>query len=229
MRLRTGTRRPCASPGAGEATLLEEIPLHATRVLDVGAGDGRLLGLVLRARPHARGVALDFSPAMLQRLTERFASDARVDIIAHDCEHPLPAPGCDAVVSSFAVHHLPHERKRRLYEEIWAVLDPGGVFCNLEHVASPTPARASPLPDGDGHHARRKSVEQVAGCRDPVVVASRDRLCGSRLLLEVAGTGAAYGPQRCRNVAKAPQRLTRKRDVTGGMMAAGGPSPSIRW
>jgi SAM-dependent methyltransferase len=47
---------------AGEAALLEEIPPHASRALDVGAGDGRLLDLVLRARPHARGVALDFSP-----------------------------------------------------------------------------------------------------------------------------------------------------------------------
>jgi tRNA (cmo5U34)-methyltransferase len=127
---------------AGEAVLLEELPPAATRVLDLGSGDGRLLGLVLLARPAARGVALDFSPPMLQRLRERFAGDRRVEVVGHDLADPLPALGAfDAVVSSFAIHHLEHPRKRALCGEVWGALEPGGVFCNLEHVASPT-ARA---------------------------------------------------------------------------------------
>jgi SAM-dependent methyltransferase len=125
---------------AGEAALLEEVPAEVQRILDLGAGDGRLLALVLLARPEARGVALDFSPSMLQQLRNRFATDPRVEVIEHDLEVPLPELGMfDVVVSSFAIHHLPHERKRQLDEEVWGVLRPGGVFCNLEHVASPTP------------------------------------------------------------------------------------------
>jgi SAM-dependent methyltransferase len=125
---------------AGEAALLEEVPPAPRRVLDLGAGDGRLLHLVLLARPQARGVALDFSPLMLRRLRERFASGPRVEVVEHDLEAPIPELGTfDSVVSSFAIHHLAHDRKRRLYAEVWAALAPGGVFCNLEHVASPTP------------------------------------------------------------------------------------------
>jgi inorganic pyrophosphatase/ubiquinone/menaquinone biosynthesis C-methylase UbiE len=125
---------------AGEQALLDEIPTALGRVLDLGSGDGRLLDLVLQARPQATGVALDFSPAMLRQLLGRFASTPRVAIVDHNLDHPLPDLGAfDAVVSSFAIHHLPHERKRQLYEEVWALLQPGGVFCNLEHVASASP------------------------------------------------------------------------------------------
>jgi len=125
---------------AGEAALLDEIPGDVRRVLDLGSGDGRLLELVLRGRAHATGVALDFSPHMLDQLHTRFGPLSRAEIVHHNLEFPLPDLGTfDAVVSSFAIHHLTHDRKRHLYQEIWDLLEPGGVFCNLEHVASPSP------------------------------------------------------------------------------------------
>jgi tRNA (cmo5U34)-methyltransferase len=126
----------------GERSLLEWLPTRLSRVLDVGSGDGRLLAVVKIAHPEADAVALDFSLVMLDRLRARFSSDDRVTVVAHDLDDPLPeALGTfDAVVSSFAIHHVTHERKRALYEEIYEKIRPGGVFCNLEHVASPTDA-----------------------------------------------------------------------------------------
>lgn len=131
----------------GEGVLLEVLPERCERVLDLGTGDGRTLALARTARPGAAAVAVDFSPAMLDAFRSRFEGvpDDEVRLVAHDLERPLPAEVTDAgpydaVVSSFAIHHLPHERKASLCREVRSVLRAGGVFANLEHVESATPA-----------------------------------------------------------------------------------------
>jgi tRNA (cmo5U34)-methyltransferase len=115
-------------------------PGDVRRILDLGTGDGRLLTLLQIDRREILGVGLDFSEPMLEAARKRFADDRRVELVEHDLAEPLPTLGhyFDAVVSSFAIHHLEHERKRRLYGEVFDLLEPGGVFTNLEHVTSPT-------------------------------------------------------------------------------------------
>jgi tRNA (cmo5U34)-methyltransferase len=123
----------------GEAALLEFIPPTVRRILDLGSGDGRLLSLVRGVHPDTDAVALDFSPAMLTAARHRFADDSRIRVVEHNLDISLPDLGkFDAIISSFAIHHLVHQRKRELYAEVYKVLNPGGVFCNLEHVSSPS-------------------------------------------------------------------------------------------
>jgi tRNA (cmo5U34)-methyltransferase len=125
----------------GESALLEFILPTVRRILDLGTGDGRLLALVKLDHPDAAAVALDFSPTMIEAAQKRFDCNSSVTVRAHNLDRPLPELGkFDAVVSSFAIHHLTHERKRELYAEVYRALNPGGVFCNLEHVSSPTQA-----------------------------------------------------------------------------------------
>jgi SAM-dependent methyltransferase len=143
----------------GEAALLEFLPEKIGRFLDLGAGGGRLLSLVKSTRPAAEGVALDFSPTMLQVLRDTFGGEPGITIIEHDLARMLPALGSfDAVVSSFAIHHVSHERKRSLYGEIFALLKPGGVFLNLEHVASPNLAL---------HHQFLNAIGYTSETEDP--------------------------------------------------------------
>ena len=125
----------------GEKELLEQIPASTKRVLDLGTGDGRLLALVKLNNPSIEGVALDFSDPMIEHAKKRFANDKHVTIVKHDFSLPLPIEQLgkfDAVVSSLAIHHLSHARKKQLYIEIFNLLNPQGVFCNLEHVSSAT-------------------------------------------------------------------------------------------
>jgi len=123
----------------GEAALLEFIAPGTRRILDLGTGDGRLLALVRQRHPDTEAVAVDFSPAMLNAARKRFVGDTAVEVVEHNMDNPMPALGSfDAVISSFAIHHLVHERKRALSAEVFGLLNAGGVFCNLEHVASPT-------------------------------------------------------------------------------------------
>ena len=131
--------------GEADSALLEFIPNTARRILDLGTGDGRLLALLklalLKEGVHeTEAIALDFSPAMIEAARKRFAGDSSVSVVAHNLDRRLPTLGkFDAVISSIAIHHVVHERKRELYREVHGLLNPGGVFCNLEHVASPTP------------------------------------------------------------------------------------------
>jgi SAM-dependent methyltransferase len=123
----------------GESVLLAHVPRGVRRILDLGTGDGRLIALLQADRPEMLGVGFDFSALMLEAARKRFAGDERIELIEHDLAEPLPAVGhFDAVVSSFAIHHLEHERKRSLYGEVFNLLEPGGVFANFEHVASST-------------------------------------------------------------------------------------------
>jgi ubiquinone/menaquinone biosynthesis C-methylase UbiE len=100
-----------------------------------------LLALVKLNNPSINGVALDFSDPMIEQTKQRFTNDKNVTIVRHDFSLPLPAKqlGCfDAIISSLAIHHLTHSRKKQLYTEIFNLINPKGVFCNLEHVSSAT-------------------------------------------------------------------------------------------
>ena len=117
------------------------LPDSPRTVLDLGCGDGRLAALVLEHRPSVECVlAVDSSPAMLDRARDRFDGDNRVHIREWNLDEPLkPLGSFDVVVAGFSIHHVDDQRKKELFNEVAEQLNDDGIFANLEVVASATP------------------------------------------------------------------------------------------
>jgi cyclopropane fatty-acyl-phospholipid synthase-like methyltransferase len=158
---------------AGEAALVEFLPPAPRRALDLGCGHGRLVQLLLDARPDLEEiVAVDVSPPMLARAAETFADESRVSLRQWDLRDSIAALGdYDVIVSGFAIHHLADTRKRTLFAEIANGLVAGGAFANHEVVASPTPelhdafTTAIGRPDGDPEDALADVESQLTWMR----------------------------------------------------------------
>jgi ubiquinone/menaquinone biosynthesis C-methylase UbiE len=125
--------------------LLGQAPRRISRFLDLGCGDGILGHALLNRYPDSHGVFLDFSESMIAAAKEKLAPNAlRATFIVQDYGQPewvdvLPEHQFDAVVSGLSIHHQPDERKKAIYRTIFDLLAPGGLFLNLEHVASASP------------------------------------------------------------------------------------------
>ena len=135
------------------------------RILDVGSGDAILLATFLETFPNAIGVAVDFSPLMLEQARQRLdkygkrAITVEADLQTSTWKDSLAGP-FNVVVSGFAIHHLPDERKRAIYQEIYDLLADGGVFLNSEHVASTTPRGEQMFDDAMTTHLYQRRKEK---------------------------------------------------------------------
>jgi ubiquinone/menaquinone biosynthesis C-methylase UbiE len=122
--------------------------------LDLGCGDGVLAAAILDEHPEAHGVLVDFSQPMLDSARRQLhVHSHHLEFLEADFAHSswlrrvAPHAPLDAVVSGFAIHHLPDNRKQALFSEILDLLAPEGIFLNIEHVASATRWTESVLDD----------------------------------------------------------------------------------
>jgi ubiquinone/menaquinone biosynthesis C-methylase UbiE len=112
--------------------------------MDVGCGNGILSGAILEKYPRATGVLVDFSKPMLseaKRNLHRYRSQLRfvtADFSGRKWVIATEGANFDAIVSGYAIHHQPDQRKKAIFNEIFRLLNPDGVFVNVEHVAPET-------------------------------------------------------------------------------------------
>ncbi len=132
---------------AFQVEVLGRVARHALtkveRILDLGCGDGVLGRALLAQYPEAACVFVDFNETMLAAARSLVGADAvRSHFVLGDfgvktwVERVQPFAPFDLIVSGFAIHHQPDERKREVYREIYELLAPSGLFLNREHVSS---------------------------------------------------------------------------------------------
>ena len=117
-----------------------------SRILDLGCGDGILGRMLLDAHATAHVIFADISDPMLEASKKQIGDNPRATVVKVDFATRDWVDGLeietpfDVIVSGFAIHHQPHERKKELYAEIYGLLCEGGMFLNLDQVDSATPS-----------------------------------------------------------------------------------------
>ncbi|MFD5146113.1 class I SAM-dependent methyltransferase [Streptomyces sp. NPDC058401] len=113
-------------------------PEGPAEILDLCCGQGRLSGTLLKSFPSVTVTGLDISPAMLSTAAgelsqygERFRTE-QFDLPAADWRKRDVAPY--TVVSSLAIHHLDGPGKQALFDDVYAMLRPGGAFVVIDLV-----------------------------------------------------------------------------------------------
>jgi trans-aconitate methyltransferase len=118
------------------AALVGASGVDVAHVVDLGAGPGPYLDLLLDTFPRARGTWVDSSEAMEPLGREQLARFGdRVDFVLGDVEEigGLGLDEAQIVVSSRAIHHFSHDSIRSVYRGAYDLLGDGGWFFNLDH------------------------------------------------------------------------------------------------
>ena len=114
--------------------LTESIEEENPFVLDLGCGYGDLTAEILKYKPYAKVVMLDYSEEMIKICKIRFNGNDNIEIYEADLNNGLPDKiknyKFNIVVSSFSLHHIEFENRVNLYKSIYEHLVNEGLFAN---------------------------------------------------------------------------------------------------
>jgi ubiquinone/menaquinone biosynthesis C-methylase UbiE len=111
------------------------------RVLDIGCGDGVTSATILSRCPVLVVTALDSETDMVAQASANLASyvrEGRCRVLLHDALAYLkqqPEGTVDTVASALALHNLHDDYRHALHQEIYRVLQPGGLLVNGDKFA----------------------------------------------------------------------------------------------
>jgi len=110
------------------------------RIVDLGVGTGALAGACLTQAPRARVWGIDADAAMMQVARKRLGRRMNRVTLVEGSFLDVPIPACDAIVASYALHHIRTLRQKlAFYRRCYAALRPGGVLVSGDCNPASTP------------------------------------------------------------------------------------------
>ncbi len=111
------------------------------RIVDLGVGTGALARACLAVAPRARLWGIDADDSMMAMVPLRLGARSKQAQLVHGDFLAAPLPECDAVVASYALHHIREPRaKQRFYRRCFAALRPGGILINGDCAPASAPS-----------------------------------------------------------------------------------------
>ena len=108
-------------------TIVDYLPSHPRRILELGCGTGILTVMVQEEYPDAEITGIDLSPEMLKVAAAKPGLE-RVRFIAQDLRDAWPTGRYDAIVTSLCLHHVSKEDRATVARRALMTLSPGGRF-----------------------------------------------------------------------------------------------------
>ena len=125
------------------ARIVEKYNPSINDFLDLGCGDGFVGYFIQELYPNSHGVFLDGSNEMIKKAKAKNSGN-HCDYVVQDFGNSdwmkslEVNKSFDLIISGYSIHHINNDKKKRLYSDIYNLLNPNGIFLNLEHVSSPS-------------------------------------------------------------------------------------------
>lgn len=129
------------------ANLVRFVPQNATCIIDLATGTGEEAILMQKQFPNAIVHASDLSESMLSRAQKKAQKQfLPIRFSIQDATRTTYPPGpADFVSISFALHDIPHAKRKNVMSEAFRLLKPGGVFAIYEYHLPKNPLFWLPL------------------------------------------------------------------------------------
>jgi ubiquinone/menaquinone biosynthesis C-methylase UbiE len=129
------------------------VPTSARTIVDLGTGTGALAERCLKRAARARVIGIDADPDILSVAGRRLGSRA---VLVAGTFLRADVPDCDAVVASFALHHVRSRSvKAKLYARLRRALRRGGRLITVDCHPATDPPIARAQREGWLTHLRR--------------------------------------------------------------------------